>query len=107
MERMTLQEALAMFPAEAGAPQMMVDAHGDLQCMQEAARVLADNIRRLLKEQLILLRGIRELQLGVVKGQDYCLVRTYNLNAMARTVADLYPSTPGGIHVQQPPSLRP
>lgn len=92
MARMTLQEALAMFPADSSAPQMMVDdQHGDLQTMQEAARVLADSVRRLLAEQLTLLRGIRQIQGSAVRGQDYSMVSTHRLNDMARTVADLYP----------------
>ena len=90
MAKMTLQEALAMFPADGGPPQMMDDAHGDLQCMQEAARILAASWRRLRAEQLMLLRDIRSLQTSVVKGQDFALVPTAKLNAMTRTVAELY-----------------
>lgn len=92
MPRMDLQEALAMFPANGSAPAMMPDRYREQERVQEAARILADAFRRLRDEQLELLRGIRRLQGNVVRGQDYALVRTGDVNAITRTVADMYGS---------------
>lgn len=88
IRNLTLQEALAMFPAKGEPLAMAADDRGEMA--QVAGQILADAFRRLSQEQIELLRGICALSKQVTAGSEYCLVPAALIRQLDRKVADLY-----------------
>lgn len=85
---MRLEDALKLYPPEGT---LIVLDQETYERQRIAGQVIADSFRKLMAEQLAVLRELAALRANTVEGQSgYSLIRNEDLNGISRMVRDLY-----------------
>lgn len=84
---MRLEEALKLFPPE-GVFNVLDQETYERQ--RQAGQVIADSLRKLMAEQIAILRELAQLRANAVEGQEYSLIRNADMNGVTRMVHSLY-----------------
>lgn len=85
---MHLEDALKLYPADRTLAMHDQDTY---ERQHLAGQVIADSFRKLMAEQLAVLRELAALRANTIEGQSgYSLIRNEDLNGISRMVRDLY-----------------